>query len=47
MGPARNSFTQARQLNAHCHDATLALVRLSGAGPWSRIRGWCRRLFSQ
>ena len=47
MGPARNSFTQARQLNPGCHEAALALGQLSGAGLWARARGSWRRLFSR
>jgi Flp pilus assembly protein TadD len=46
VAPARNSFTQAQQLNPNCRDARLALVRLSGAGMGSRLRGWFRRIFS-
>jgi len=45
VGPARNSFTQARQLNPECRDAHLALVRLAGSGVTSRLRGWLRRIF--
>lgn len=46
LGPARNSFTQARQLNPRCDDAGLALAKLSNTGLASRLRGWWRRLFS-
>lgn len=46
MGPARNSFTQARQLNPQCQEASLALTGLSSAGLGSRLRGWWRRLFT-
>jgi len=46
LGPARNSFTQARQLNPRCEEAGLALARLSQSGLGSRLRGWWRRLFS-
>ncbi len=45
VGPARDSFVQARQLNPQCHEASLALSRLSGAGLGARLRGWWRRLF--
>jgi len=45
VGPARNSFTQAKQLNPQCHEAGFALTRLSGAGFGPRLRGWWRRLF--
>jgi tetratricopeptide (TPR) repeat protein len=46
VGPARNSFTQARQLNPHCREASFAQARLSESGIGSRVRGWWRRLFS-
>jgi tetratricopeptide (TPR) repeat protein len=45
LGAARNSLSQARQLNPRCHEAGLALARLSRTGIGPRIRGWCRRLF--
>ena len=45
VGPARNSFTQARQLNPHCHEAGLALAGLSHTGVWRRALGWWRKLF--
>src|SRR5664280_207687 len=32
VGPARNSFTQAKQLNPKCHEASVALTTLSGSG---------------
>src|ERR1035441_1363716 len=47
VGPARNSFNQAKQLNPKCHEANLALTRLSGSGIRSRLRGWWRRLFNR
>ena len=47
FGPARMSFTQAKQLNPQCHDASLAMVRLSNAGLSGRVGGWWRRLFSK
>jgi tetratricopeptide (TPR) repeat protein len=43
VGPARVSFTTARQLNPQC-DAGLALGRLSETTLWHRLRGWWRRL---
>lgn len=43
VGPARISFNTARQLNAHCDEASFALVRLSETSLWSRLRGWWRR----
>jgi tetratricopeptide (TPR) repeat protein len=47
IGPARNSFTQARQLNPRCHEAGVALAGLSSSGLGSRMRGWWRRLFNR
>lgn len=47
IGPARNSFTQARQLNPHCDEAGAALASLSSAGVGSRMRGCWRRLFNR
>jgi tetratricopeptide (TPR) repeat protein len=46
VGSAENSFVQARQLNPQCHEADLALVRLLDAGPWMRLRGWWRQMFT-
>jgi tetratricopeptide (TPR) repeat protein len=46
VGPARQSFTQAQQLNPQCRDAGLALARLADTGVSSRVRGWWRRLSS-
>ena len=45
IGPATNSYTQARQLRADCHEATIALGKLSHAGFGARLAGWWRRLF--
>jgi tetratricopeptide (TPR) repeat protein len=47
VGPARTSFTQARQLNPHCHEARVALTGLSASGIGPRVRGWWRRLFNR
>ena len=47
VGPARNSFTQARQLNPRCQEAATALGHLSGTGLWRRVRGSWLRLFGQ
>ncbi|PYJ02211.1 MAG: hypothetical protein DME25_16655 [Verrucomicrobia bacterium] len=44
---ARNSFAQAQQLNPQCHQANVALARLSESGYWPQVRGWWRRLFSR
>ncbi len=46
VGPARNSYTQAHQLNPHCSEADLALSKLSQTGLWSRLCGWRRQLFN-
>jgi hypothetical protein len=45
LGPARNSFTQAKQLNPRCEEAGRALGQLAGAGLSSRVRGLWRRIF--
>lgn len=45
-GPARNSYTQAQQLNPHCTEVGRALTKLSQTGIWSRLRGWSRQLFN-
>jgi Flp pilus assembly protein TadD len=46
VGPARNSLTQAQQLNPQCPEARLGLVKLSQTElfPWRR---WWRRLFQR
>ncbi len=41
---ARNSFTQANQLNPQCHEAAVARAHLSGWGFGRRLRGWWQRL---
>jgi tetratricopeptide (TPR) repeat protein len=45
IAPARNSFTQAEQLNPNCSEARAAQVQLVEVGFWPRLRGWSRRLF--
>ena len=47
LGPAKNSFLQAQQLNPQASEADLALVRLSQNGLWARVRGWWRQLFNR
>jgi Flp pilus assembly protein TadD len=47
VGPARNSFTQARQLNPSNQEAAVALGHLSGTGLWRRARGSWRWLFGR
>jgi len=42
---AENSFTQARQLNPNCPEATLALDNISRAGFLSKLGGRLRQLF--
>jgi tetratricopeptide (TPR) repeat protein len=46
-GRALTPFTQPRQLNPRCHEASDALTRLSSAGIGTRLRGWWRRVFSR
>ena len=43
VGPARNSFGQARQLNPRSREVELAAAGLSGSGLRSRLRGFWRR----
>ena len=45
VGQARNSFTQAQQLNPQSNEARLAWLSLSETGFGCRVRGWWRRLF--
>jgi tetratricopeptide (TPR) repeat protein len=47
VGPARISFTQANQLNPHCSEADMALVKLDSIGLWPHLRGWWRGLFNR
>lgn len=47
IGPARNSYTQAEQLNPHHPEISVALARLSESGLTSRLRGWWRRHFTR
>jgi len=47
VGAARNSYTQAEQLNPRCHEATHALSRLENTGIGARLRGLWMRLFSK
>ncbi len=46
VGPAKNSFTQAQQLNPQCREASLGLVKLSQMSLWP-WRRWWRRLFQR
>ena len=43
-GPARISFSQAKQLNPACREANLGLVKLSQT---NLLPGWLRRLFKK
>jgi Flp pilus assembly protein TadD len=47
IGPARNSFLQAQQLNPHSRETELALGQLAGKGLWAHLRGWWRRPFNR
>lgn len=42
---ARNSYSQAQQLNPHCSETRAALAGLSEVPFWTRLGGWCRQLF--
>ena len=47
VGPARDSFGLARQLNPQCTEISLHLARLAQVGLWQRLRGFARGLFSR
>ena len=47
IGPAKNSFLQAQQLNPDAREADLALLQLSRKGLGARLCGWCRQLFNR
>jgi tetratricopeptide (TPR) repeat protein len=47
VGPAENSFTQARQLDPSSEPARIALTELSQNGFLTRLSGRLRRLFSK
>jgi tetratricopeptide (TPR) repeat protein len=47
VGPARQSFEQARSLNPHFTEADMALLALSDAGLGTRIAAYFRQLFSR
>jgi len=44
--PARNSYTQAQQLNPRCAETRDALAQLAKVGFWTRLGGWWRQLFN-
>jgi len=45
VSAATSSFTQARDLNYDCLEAQTACIRLSKAGLFARLSGWCRNRF--
>jgi len=47
LGPAKNSFLQAQQLNPHASEADLALIQLSQKGFLARLGSWCRHLVNR
>ncbi len=47
MTAARNSFTQALQLDPGCNRARHSITALDGTGLGSRLAGWWRRQFRQ
>ena len=47
IGPAKNSFLQAQQLDPHSSEVGLALVQLSRQGLGTRLRGWWRQHFKK
>jgi Flp pilus assembly protein TadD len=47
VGPAENSFTQARQLNPHSQEADKALHQISQVGLLARLSGKIRELFKR
>jgi len=47
VGPARNSYAQAKQLNPQCWAVGEALAGLADVGPWSRFCGALRQLFKR
>jgi tetratricopeptide (TPR) repeat protein len=42
---ARNSFTQARELNPSCTESKAALVEINEAGAFAHLRNWWRQKF--
>src|SRR5437762_5207544 len=43
IGPARDSFSAARQLNPKCDEISAKLTGLTQVGFWKRLRAWGRR----
>lgn len=46
IGPARTSFTQARQLNPRCDAAQHSINEISRSGLGARLMGWWRRFWA-
>lgn len=46
-GPAKNSFSRAKELNPRSDDVREALVSVSNIGLWPRLRGLMRQLFQR
>ena len=47
IGPAKNSYLQAQQLNPDSREADSALIQLSQKGIWTRALGRWRQLFNR
>lgn len=47
VGPAENSFAQARELNPTCQPSDLEASQLAKSSMTSRVRGWFRQLFAK
>lgn len=47
VGPARDSFGVARQLNPHYSETSLQLTKLSNAGLGAKMYGWWRKVFTR
>lgn len=45
VGPAQNSFEQARQLDPQCHPSVEEAAQISDNSLATRVRGWWRQLF--
>jgi cytochrome c-type biogenesis protein CcmH/NrfG len=45
VSAAKVSLAQAQQLNPQCREASLALVKLTQAGPLAGLAGWWKRWF--
>jgi hypothetical protein len=47
VNAAGHSFSQARELNPQCREASQALVQVSRTGPLARGLGWLRERFKR